>query len=163
MHEQQPAKGDVRRLEIHDPRERRFLDDLVAWYGNPTVRQNHEAYALFEAMQRAFCAANHTEGPVGDPYLVAHLAACAWVALEYDRGAWIPWDSERRDFVICRALRGLMKTVATAIRQGSVRADEAGEYSLQACQIPAWFVVEEEEAAREEQEWHRQWRWPEAE
>ena len=69
----------------------RFMEWLMREISTDTARgPNGEARALFNTIQLAYTdnppeVEDYTPIPVA-PFLVANLAACAWVALDYDRG-----------------------------------------------------------------------------
>src|SRR3989338_8162265 len=76
---------------------------------------NWKARALFIAIQQA------TTGTVTTPStavvnvsLIAHLAACAWVSLEYESKQVIPWN--QHDGVLERAMTDFIQYLVIAIQ-----------------------------------------------
>ena len=125
-------------IHIHDETERRFLAEISKNFqrGN----NNHEAAALFDAIQQAFTMDSH-DSVVIHPEMVSHLAACSWVALDYDAHDRIPWDRGDHDYVLTRTLRYFLITLRRAIQEG--RAKSRGGKTLHGCfTIPPWFVDE---------------------
>jgi hypothetical protein len=126
-------------IRLFDPVEERFLKEIYACY--PVSRTNSEARALFMCIQSAFTSNGQKrwgESIMVHPELISHLAACAWVALEYDEQMTIPWDDGAHDYILTRALRYFMSTLRKAIEDG--RTSQIEDRMMYGCfTIPRWY------------------------
>lgn len=113
-----------------------FLDHITAMWPNLS-----EDEALFRAIQAAFTVGgrvhDYCDFPVA-PILVSSLAACSWIALGYEKGHSIPWDKCDHDYVVLKALRGLIFTSGMAWKQKKLDEIE-GKLFLGSLQLPDWF------------------------
>lgn len=133
-------------MKISDPVEARFLKHVVEREAGlkPLPRPNLEVRALFDAIQAAFTSTTNKRFTdyrwVTDPEMVAMLAACAWVALEYNREQEIPLDSSDHDYIGLRLLRYFMYTLAAGVRAGATWRDGEGKTHFGCFRLPDWFV-----------------------
>ena len=154
----QPVE-DQAQLQLSEERDRRFMQAILAVYPPSNYAKNPEAQALFFAIQHAFLADySRKEVSLIRAELVSNLAACAWVAMEYDADQVIPWDTSTRDFVILRTLRDFMYTVAQCVRNNEVTVHDDGKTWLNGFLIPEWFIQEVREEERERAEDERLYR-----
>ena len=101
-----------------------------------------EPATLFHAIQEAFMNCGKIRDfsafPVA-PILISSLAACTWIALCYDKGEEIPWGNADHDYVLLKALRGLMQTAAVACREGNLNEID-GRPALGCLKLPEGFI-----------------------
>jgi hypothetical protein len=125
-------------MTSYDDIEKRFMDYCLDGFPRSTS-PNREAEALLHAIQRSYDGSNMGKGVAVDPYLIHNLVACAQVALCYDAGQQIPWESSDHDYILKRTLRGFMKSIAAAIKLGLVREEPQGKFYLHTFPIPQWL------------------------
>jgi hypothetical protein len=132
------------RNSLHDEVEKKMFDHIRTQSLGKSG-PNSEASMLFLAIQQLF---DGLEGEViVSAYLVHNLAACAWVALEYDHNQRIPWDRNDHDYIILRAFRGLLRTLGDAIRGGRTKERDKKTYYGNIL-IPEWYVDYVQQHAR---------------
>jgi hypothetical protein len=133
---------------MHDFNEKQFLDLVMEQaFGQDYTeeyrrRKNPEAYAIFHAVQSFFDGSNMGKVVVVDPYLVHNLAACTGIAMEYNRDDHIPWDAGDHDHILLRTLRGFMRTVIIAIKEGRMRypKEVGGPHYVEGFRVPIWLI-----------------------
>src|SRR5579872_4280096 len=118
--------------------DRNFLDHIISQVG--ARGPNREAMAIFAAIQHCFDGASGEEVVVNS-YLLHNLAACACVALEYNRDVTIPWHKGDHDYVVLRAFNGFTHTLIETIRESRCDIRQDGSCRLNSFTIPAWFVI----------------------
>jgi hypothetical protein len=126
-------------IRLQDSVEARFLEEVCANY--PGRGQNTEARALFICIQTAFTkngVEKWDESIMVHPEMIAHLAACTWVALDYDPEVRIPWDDGAHDYILTRTLRYFMSTLREAIEEGQV-SEVRGDVMHGCFTIPRWY------------------------
>lgn len=110
---------------------------------------NCEAKALFSAIQEAFVDISKGMGlVVAHNDLVSNIAACAMVALDYDKNQNIPWDKADHDYIVRSTLRGFVATIVNAINAGQVKQRKNGDIFFGCFPVPDWFIV-----------WAQSWSW----
>ena len=132
---------------------KRFMDYIVSRHRDEDYSRsfglNREAKALFSAIQEAFIGVVNDRGlVVVHKDLVSHLAACASVALNYNKDQSIPWDESDHDYIIRHVLRGFVATLVNAINASQVRQRRDGEMYFGCFPIPDWFIA-----------WAQSWSW----
>lgn len=100
---------------------------------------NAEAKALFNAVQEAFTGTKEIIPVPSD--LIAMMAACSWVALEYDKEQEIPLAAGNHDYILLRAADEFVKFLVIAVRQNytwepkDTKAIYCGGF-----EIPQWVI-----------------------
>lgn len=125
-------------LRSLDVEEERFLRHIMQHFGGRG--SNHEAVALFNAIQSSFDDAKMGKGVTISIYLITNLAACAWVALGYDSDQRIPWDEGDHDHILAKTLRGFMWTIGGKVRNREYRTERNGAVYVESFPVPDWFV-----------------------
>lgn len=125
-----------------DESEARFLEHILDKYRSRRGDQpNYDVHAILNAIQCAFTK-NWKERwgstiPVS-PDLLMNLAACAWVALDYNKDERINW-SGLHDSVLSKSLRWFMVTIRQAIVEN--RTVQIDGKTMHGCfEVPQWFA-----------------------
>lgn len=110
---------DLQKLE---DKERTFFEYLKYQY--PHEGPNNEAASLFRSIQAVGISGVgglNFAVPIG---LLADLAACAWVSLEYNEDQNIPWEKGDHDYIILKTFRGFVAMISEAIASGKIEKRE---------------------------------------
>ncbi len=117
----------------------RFYEELTA--GSEVLGTNGAARQIFQYIQMAFTPTMRPSPVSREVHrdLVANLAACADVILDYDSPTEIPLRGSMHSDVLGRVVEGFICTLARAIQKGEVKS-VGGVTRFNCFTIPPWFV-----------------------
>lgn len=103
-------------------------------------RSNAAASALFDHIQAAYVENYAGKAATPDGEIIQFLAACSWVALEYDQNQEIPWDESTHDYILTVLLREFARVLEQDIRSGNWAKGYGGGTIVGCYSVPKEFA-----------------------